>query len=230
MLSAAATATVFDAVHAELARMRNVPEVRLVKHFHDHGSYIEALKLSVSAYWRKHGSAQDAGGKLVMSFHGLPRRSLDLGDPYHCECHKTARLLARALGLAQDQYAVSFQSRFGAAEWLKPYTLPYLAELGRRGAQRVDVICPGFVADCLETLEEIAQEGRDEFLRAGGKAFHYIPCPNDSPAFISALADLAQAHCAGWSAQRVDREQWEQLAQTSRFAHSRPAPRTRHAA
>mgnify|MGYP005813286369 CR=1 FL=1 len=211
--SAATTATVFDAVHAELARTRNVPEVRWVRHFHDQAGYIEALKANVLAYWKKHGRAQDVGGKLLVSFHGVPRRTLDLGDPYHCECRKTARLLAEALHLAQDEYVVTFQSRFGRAEWLRPYTAATLHELGRKGTDRVDVVCPGFVADCLETLEEIAIEGRKEFLAAGGRQFHYIACVNDSPPFIAALADLVQVHVQGWPVARSERPQREQQAQ-----------------
>ena len=213
--SATTTAAVFDAVHAALARTRNVPEVRWVKHFHDHAGYIEALKSGVLAYWKKHGRAQDVGGKLVMSFHGVPRRTLELGDPYHCECHKTARLLAEALGLSKNEYVVTFQSRFGKAEWLKPYTAPTLHELGRKGAQRVDVICPGFVADCLETLEEIALEGKQEFLKGGGKQYHYIACSNESPPFIDALADIVQANAQGWPTMRADRARLEQEAVAS---------------
>jgi len=196
--SATTTATVFDEVHRELTRTRNVPEVRWIKHFHDHPGYIAALADGVRRYWKQHGRAQDEGGKLVMSFHGVPRRTLDLGDPYHCECHKTGRLLAEALGLGRDEYVVSFQSRFGKAEWLQPYTAPLLQQLGREGAKRVDVVCPGFVADCLETLEEISMEGKEEFTEAGGGAYHYIPCVNDSPAFINALADLVALHTQGW--------------------------------
>jgi ferrochelatase len=203
--SASTTATVFDAVNAVLARRRNVPEVRMVKHFHDHPGYIEALKLSVLEHWRKNGRLQDAGGKLVMSFHGVPRRTLDLGDPYHCECRKTGRLLAEALALGRDDYVVTFQSRFGKAEWLQPYTAPTLQALGRQGVSRVDVICPGFVADCLETLEEINMEARKEYLGAGGKAFHYIACLNGSPPFIHALADLAASHLQGWPVARGER-------------------------
>jgi ferrochelatase len=153
------------------------------------------------------------GGKLLMSFHGVPRRTLDLGDPYHCVCRKTARLLAEALHLAQDEYVVTFQSRFGRAEWLRPYTAATLHELGRKGADRVDVVCPGFVADCLETLEEIAIEGRKEFLAAGGRQFHYIACVNDSPPFIAALADLPQVHVQAWPVARSERPQREQQAQ-----------------
>jgi ferrochelatase len=210
--SASTTATVFDAVSAELARCRNLPALRTVKHFHDHPGYIEALRQSVLAHWRQHGALRDAGGKLVMSFHGVPRRSLDLGDPYHCECRKTGRLLGEALGLARDEYVVTFQSRFGKAEWLQPYTAPTLHALGRQGVGRVDVICPGFVADCLETLEEINMEGRQEFLAAGGKAFHYIACLNESPAFIHALADLAASHLQGWPVERQGRGALEAAA------------------
>jgi ferrochelatase len=200
--SASTTASVFDAVNAVLARTRNVPELRTVRHFHDEPGYIEALKHSVLEHWRNHGRAPAAGGKLVMSFHGVPKRTLALGDPYYCECQKTGRLLAEALGLAQDEYLVTFQSRFGRAEWLQPYTAPTLQTLARQGTARVDVICPGFVADCLETLEEIAQEARQTFLSAGGKQFHYIACLNDRPDFIHALADVAARHLQGWPVMR----------------------------
>ena len=141
------------------------------------------------------------GRMLVMSFHGLPARSLALGDPYHCQCLKTARLLAERLGLPSAEYQVTFQSRFGRARWLEPYTDATLRKLAQQGHDRVDVICPGFVADCLETLEEIGIEGRSTFLAAGGKAFHLIPCLNDSPAWIDALARLAIRHLQGWPTQ-----------------------------
>lgn len=213
--SASTTATVFDAVNGELARVRNVPELRAIKHFHDHPGYIEALKQSVLAHWRKHGPLHEAGGRLVMSFHGVPRRTLDLGDPYHCECRKTGRLLAEALGLGKDEYVITFQSRFGKAEWLQPYTAPTLRALGSQGALRVDVICPGFVADCLETLEEINIEGRQEYLAGGGKVFHYVECLNESPAFIRALADLAASHLQGWPVERAGRGEREAAAARS---------------
>ena len=133
-----------------------------------------------------------------MSFHGVPQRTLQLGDPYHCECHKTARMLATWLQLEPAQYSVTFQSRFGKAKWLQPYTEPTLVALARKGVKRVDVACPGFTADCLETLEEIAQEARDAFLAAGGKSFEYIACLNDDPAWIGALGAIAARHLQGW--------------------------------
>ncbi len=200
--SGTTTASVLDALFDEWKRTRNVPEVRWVKHFHDDPGYIDALKQSVLAHWKAHGRAQDAGGKLVMSFHGVPKRTLMLGDPYHCECRKTGRLLAEALGLGKDDYLVTFQSRFGKAEWLQPYTAPTLHELARNGVRRVDVMCPGFPADCLETLEEIAMEGKQEFVAAGGQEYRYIPCLNGSPAYIHALARLAQRHMQGWDVAR----------------------------
>ncbi len=188
------TASIYDAVFAYYANERNVPEMRFVKHYHDHDGYVQALADSVNAHWERHGRPD----KLVISFHGVPKRTLLLGDPYYCECHKTARLLAAQLGLTEDRYMLTFQSRFGKAEWLQPYTAPSLQKLAADGCRRVDVICPGFVSDCLETLEEIAMEARDVFLGAGGKEFHYIPCLNESPSWISALADLAEQHLQGW--------------------------------
>jgi ferrochelatase len=133
-----------------------------------------------------------------MSFHGIPERNIRQGDPYQAQCLATARLLAERLQLAPSQYRVTFQSRFGRAKWLEPYTEPSLREMGAAGVARVDVMCPGFPADCLETLEEIAMEGREAFLHAGGKDFHYIPCLNDSNAWITALAAIAERHLAGW--------------------------------
>ncbi len=192
--SGTTTASIFDAVFAHYAKVRNIPELRLVKHYHDHEAYIQALKKSVLAYWEADGRPD----KLVMSFHGVPKRTLMLGDPYHCECHKTARLLAAELKLGPDQYIVTFQSRFGRAEWLQPYTAPTLAKLAKEGVRRVDVLCPGFTSDCLETLEEIAMEAKQEFLTSGGKEFHYIPCLNESPAWIAALAEIAEQHLIGW--------------------------------
>jgi len=187
-------ASVIDAVNAWSATQRHIPELRFVNRYHDHPGYIDALARRIQRHWQDHGRPDH----LVLSFHGVPERTRDLGDPYHCECHKTARLLGNRLGLERSQYTVTFQSRFGRAKWLEPYTEPTVRALARAGTQRVDVACPGFTSDCLETLEEIAMEVRDAFLQEGGKAFHYIPCLNDDPAWIRALGDIAQQHLAGW--------------------------------
>lgn len=192
--SGTTTASVFDAVFSHYEKVRNVPELRLVKNYHDDSGYIQALKDTVLKHWEQHGRPD----KLVMSFHGVPKRTLSLGDPYHCQCHKTARLLAAELGLGEDQYLVTFQSRFGKAEWLQPYTAPSLQQLAQQGVKRVDVICPGFVGDCLETLEEIAMEAKHDFIAAGGTDFRYIPCLNEHPGWIRALARIAEDHLSGW--------------------------------
>ncbi len=184
--AASSSGSALDAVWQIMLRTRNPPELRALRHFHDHPAYIAALRQSIESYWAEHGRPDT----LVMSFHGVPRRSLDLGDPYHCECRKTGRLLAESLGLSAEQYRVTFQSRFGRAEWLQPYTDKTLEELGRAKTRRVDIACPGFVADCLETLEEIAMEGKATFLNAGGGEFHHIPALNDRPVWIHALADV----------------------------------------
>jgi ferrochelatase len=202
--AASSSGSALDAVFRALLKTRNMPELRTVRHFHDHPGYIDALRQSVESYWAEHGRPD----MLLMSFHGVPRRTLDLGDPYHCECQKTGRLLAEALGLGTDQYRVTFQSRFGRAEWLKPYTAETLEALGRARTRRLDVICPGFVADCLETLEEIAMEGKTTFLNAGGGEYRYIPALNERPMWIEALADLTLTHLAGWLP-----EDWSESAQ-----------------
>ncbi len=195
--SATTTASLFDAVYAWAATVRNLPELRFVNRYHDDAGYIESLAASIGRHWKDNGRPE----QLVMSFHGIPERSLHLGDPYHCECFKTARLLAAQLGLRPEQYKVTFQSRLGRAKWLQPYTEPSLIALAKSGVKRVDVVCPGFTSDCLETLEEINMEGRAAFLQAGGKEFHYIPCLNDDPVWISALCELTQRHLAGWPTQ-----------------------------
>lgn len=192
--AASSAGTALDAVYRTLLRSRDQPELRTLRHYHDDPGYIASLRRSVETYWAEHGR----GDVLLMSFHGVPRRSLDLGDPYHCECLKTGRLLAEALGLAPQAYRITFQSRFGRAEWLKPYTSQVLEELGRQGVRRVDTLCPGFAADCLETLEEIALEGKAGFLSAGGGEYHYIPALNTRPDWVSALADIVERHLAGW--------------------------------
>ncbi|MBB1161256.1 ferrochelatase [Aquariibacter albus] len=192
--SATTTASVFDAVYAWAGRQRRLPELRFVNQYHDDPAYIEALARRLEAHWAEHGRPD----RLVLSFHGVPERTLTLGDPYHCQCLKTARLLGERLGLPPEQLLTTFQSRFGKAKWLEPYTEPTLVALGQQGIGRVDVFCPGFVADCLETLEEIAQEARHAFLEAGGKVFHHVPCLNADPAWIEALAGIASRHLQGW--------------------------------
>jgi len=201
--SASTTATVFDEVGRVLRGWRNLPEVRWVRNFHDDPGYVDALAERVRAAWARGGR----GERLVMSFHGVPRRTLELGDPYHCECHATARLLAERLGLARDEWIVTFQSRFGKAQWLQPYTEPTLERLAKEGVRTVDVVCPGFVADCLETLEEIAMEARGAFLGAGGAEFRYLPCLNDAPSFVGALAGLVERQTAGWPTRALGPEE-----------------------
>jgi len=191
---AATTASVFDAVFQWAGRRRALPEMRFVNRYHDDPLYIESLAKRVLDHSQVHGRPD----KLVLSFHGVPRRTLTLGDPYHCECQKTARLLAERLNYKAGQVVVTFQSRFGKAEWLQPYTEPTLVKLAQQGVKRVDVMCPGFTSDCLETLEEIAQEARAAYLKAGGNEFHYIPCLNDQHEWIVALSALALRHLQGW--------------------------------
>ena len=192
--AAATTASVWDGIARWCAGARQIPEFRFVNRYGDDPALIEALAESVRQHWAVHGRAQ----RLVMSFHGLPERSLHLGDPYHCECHKAARLVAQALDLPKDAWQVTFQSRFGKAQWLRPYTEPTLKDLAASGVRSVDVLCPGFSVDCLETLEEIAQEARDAFLEAGGESFRYIPCLNDSAGAVHAMTQLALRHLQGW--------------------------------
>ena len=192
--SATTTGSIYDAVFAHYAQVRNVPELRFVKNYHDSDAYIDALHDSVLEHWEHNGRPE----KLVISFHGVPKRTLMLGDPYHCECLKTARLLTSRLRLAPDQFIVTFQSRFGKAEWLQPYTAPTLVKLAREGVTRVDLLCPGFTSDCLETLEEIAIEAKQAFMAAGGRQFDYIACLNESPAWITGLTEIAEQHIIGW--------------------------------
>ncbi len=192
--SATTTASTFDAISLELQRWRWLPELRFINHYHDDPGYIGALTESVRRFWLEHGEPH----RLLMSFHGIPQDYADGGDPYPKECHTTARLLAAALGLSEDRWAISFQSRLGRQEWIKPYTDETLKSWGREGVKRVHVICPGFSADCLETIEEIAVENRDYFLGAGGEDYAYIPALNEEPDHIHALAKLVARHAQGW--------------------------------
>ena len=211
----ATTASVFDAVSAYFLGERNIPELRFVRQFHDHDGYIDALTESVLAYWDANGRPD----KLIMSFHGIRKRSQEQGDPYPEQCRQTAELLAARLGLMPEQFMVSFQSRFGRAEWLQPYTAQTLENLARQGVRRVDVICPGFVADCLETLEEIGIEGRQIFLTAGGKDFHAISCLNESNRWMHALSEIAEQHLLGWPTM-MSLDQQETLQEKRRLFQS----------
>lgn len=201
--SASTTATVIDAALNWVTGLRNQPELRYVRNFADDNGYINAIASQIRTHWQNTPAPAlpNPDYRLVMSFHGLPERSLQLGDPYFCECHKTARLVAEALNLPPESVVTTFQSRFGKAKWLQPYTEPTLIALAKQGVKRVDVLCPGFVADCLETLEEINMEVRAAFLTAGGEHFHYLPCLNEDPLWIKALADLTERHLGGWPLQ-----------------------------
>ncbi|MCB1776582.1 MAG: ferrochelatase [Candidatus Competibacteraceae bacterium] len=191
--SAATTASTFDAVAAELRTWRWLPELRFIAQYHDDPGYLDALAAHIRA-----DRAEQPGERLLFSFHGLPKRNLLAGDPYYCQCHKTARLVAERLDLAPEQWAMAFQSRFGRAEWLQPYTHALLTAWGKAGVRSVDVVCPGFAADCLETLEEIAMENRQVFLDAGGERYRYLLALNDASDHISILAGLVERHAAGW--------------------------------
>ncbi|MBB1125303.1 ferrochelatase [Thiospirillum jenense] len=192
--SATTTASSFDAVTDELSTWRWLPELRFVNQYHDEPGYIDALATSIRAAWATHGQPD----RLLFSFHGTPQRYFTAGDPYHCHCHKTARLVATQLALPDDRWLLAFQSRIGRDEWLQPYTDQTLKAWAQSGIKHVQVIAPGFSADCLETLEEIAVENRDAFLAAGGEQYHYIPCLNDLPAHLDMLAGLVQRHTCGW--------------------------------
>ena len=190
--SAATNATVFDAVAAALAEMRWQPALRILPPYHDDPDYIATLATRTRAQL---AALPFVPERLIASFHGLPQRALDLGDPYHCQCLKTARLLGEALG---QPLTVTFQSRFGRAKWLEPATDATLAALPREGIKRIAILAPGFSADCLETLEEIAMRGRDSFLAAGGEAFAYLPCLNAEPDAIAFYRRLLGRELAGW--------------------------------
>ena len=192
--SGTTTASVFDVVVRKLGKLRWIPETRFINHYHDEAGYIDALAASIRESWEATGR----GDKLLMSFHGVPESTLMNGDPYHCHCQKTARLLADELGLSDDDWLISFQSRVGREKWLAPYTDETVKGLGREGLSRVDVICPGFSTDCLETLEEIAMQNAGFFTEAGGGALHYIPSLNSRDDHVHFLTQLLQKHTAGW--------------------------------
>lgn len=192
--AASTTATAVDSVTSYAAKLRNQPELRFIKRYNTEPSYIQALARQVQAFWKENGKPE----RLLLSFHGLPRRTIEQGDPYFRDCMETVQHLKTALGADGGLVHVSFQSRFGAEKWLEPYTEPTLQAWGKQGIKRVDVMCPGFLADCLETLEEIQEECREAFLLAGGEQFRYLPCLNDDPVWVDGLTVLVKRHLAGW--------------------------------
>lgn len=192
--SAATVASTFDALAEDFTQRRWLPELRFITSYHDYEPYIDALCHSIREFWQTHGQAQ----KLIFSYHGIPLRYLHEGDPYHCQCLKTTRLVAEKLGLDTEQYMTTFQSRFGREEWLKPYTDETMKSLPGQGVKSVQVICPGFSADCLETIEEIGEENKEYFIEAGGESYQYIPALNSQDIHIDALAQLVMKNLQGW--------------------------------
>ncbi len=204
--SAATTASTLDAVTTTLKKWRNMPDLRFIAHYHDHPGHVQAVANSIRLFWKKRGKP----ARLLFSFHGMPKRTLLAGDPYHCHCQKSARLISENLGLNEGEWMVAFQSRFGREEWLRPYADETLERLGKEGLTSLDVVCPGFSADCLETLEEMAMQNKEVFQRAGGGDYRYIPALNDSPAHIEALADIVLQNTVGWPGV----ESWDAKAAT----------------
>jgi ferrochelatase len=204
---ASTTASTFDAVAASFAKKRLIPELRFINHYHDFAPYIEAVADKIRQHWADNGRAD----KLIFTYHGIPKRYLTNGDPYHCECYKTSRLLAENLGLTKDEYMVTFQSRFGREEWLQPYTDKTLMALPEQGIKSVQLVCPGFSADCLETIEEIGIENRDYFIEAGGERYEYIDALNADKSHINMMSELLEQHLQGWSG-FSDTEQRAELA------------------
>lgn len=192
--SGSTTGSTFDALAADFTKRRWLPELRFVNQYCDSPAYIKAVANSIRAHQEAHGKPQ----KLVLSYHGVPLKYLHKGDPYHCLCLKTSRLIAEELGLDADDYMTTFQSRFGREPWLQPYTDHTLQALPGKGIEHIQVVCPGFSSDCLETIEEIGEENRDYFLEAGGKKFEYIPALNSTDEHVSALAQILEGQLEGW--------------------------------
>jgi len=192
--SATTTGSVFDAVTKSISRLRWVPEVRFINDYCNEPGWMDAIANSIKSYQAEHGQPD----QLMFSFHGIPKRNLLAGDPYYCQCQASARQIVERLDLPEGRWVTTFQSRLGKAEWLKPYTDKTLQTMAKNGVKHVQVICPGFSIDCLETLEEIKEENREEFLAAGGERLDYIPCLNDSEAHVKLLSDLSQKHGQGW--------------------------------
>ncbi|MDX1643379.1 MAG: ferrochelatase [Thermoanaerobaculia bacterium] len=212
--SGTTVASVFDAVAAELTRWRVVPSLRTIHQYHDHEGYIGELAASIRERWEAEGPPE----RLLFSFHGIPERYFAGGDPYHCQCHKTARLVAERLGLVSERYEVAFQSIFGKEEWIKPTTDVTVRAMARAGIRSLDVVCPGFAVDCLETLEEIDEQNRHFFLDNGGERFGYIPCLNDRPGHVEALSGLLLDNLGGWVASP---DEWDAAEIAAEAAASR---------
>ena len=207
--SGTTTGSVFDAVTSALQRHRWVPDFRFISQYWQQAEYIEALAQSVREHWQKTAKAD----RLLLSFHGIPKRYFDNGDLYHCHCFGTARLLREALGLAPDELLVSFQSRVGKEQWLRPYTDELIRTLPSQGVGSLEVLCPGFAVDCLETIEEIAGENAEYFKHAGGTRFDYIEALNARPAHAKMLATLLRQHAGGWPEAEITQDQAQALAQ-----------------
>lgn len=207
--SAATTGSTFDAIADEFKQRRWLPDFRFISHYHDHSGFIHAITNRIKAHWAEHGRTD----KLLFSYHGMPQKYLENGDPYHCECHKTTRLIAEQLGLAPNEYLTTFQSRFGRDPWLQPYTDETLKALPKQGVNSVQIICPGFSSDCLETIEEIGGENCEYFLEAGGERYEYIPCLNAEPDHIELMRTLIEEQAKDWlTAQTQDAQQTQDLA------------------
>jgi len=191
--SGATIGSVADAVFKSLMKWRWVPEITLMGGYYDNPQYISAIAESIRDHWSREGQSD----KLLISFHGMPKATLLAGDPYYCHCHKTARLIAEKLGLEENQWEMAFQSRFGAATWLQPYVSQRLSELPGEGVKKLSVVCPGFAVDCLETLEEIALEGHEDFIAAGGESFDYIPALNTSSAHVEMFVNRLVQQAVG---------------------------------
>jgi ferrochelatase len=197
--SASTTASTFDALAKDFTKRRWLPELRFITHYHDFPPFIEAAAKRIERHWEQHGRAD----KLLFSYHGIPLRYLKNGDPYHCECYKTSRLLAERLGLGEEEYLTTFQSRFGREEWLQPYTDMTMKALPGKGVKSVQVFCPGFSSDCLETVEEIGEENREYFMESGGERYEYISALNAEDEHIDALVELIANNLQGWSVEEV---------------------------
>ena len=192
--SATTTAAVIDQINAHLKTLRVIPDIRVVRHFYQHRWYQQALANSVHDYWQQNGQSQ----VLLMSFHGIPQANVDKGDPYAAHCEATANALAQNLVLAAPQWRMSYQSRLGRAQWLQPYTIQVVEQLAREGVETIDVVCPAFSIDCIETLEEILQQNREKFLQYGGKDLRLIPCLNDRDDHVEMLAEIVRCFIPGF--------------------------------